>query len=444
MQKAEAGAAARPPATELRRELGLREAVAIGIGGTVGGGIFVLVGVAGGTAGPGALIAFSVAFIVSLCIALPYAELSCRLPMAGGGYAFARQALGPHWGFGMGWIYWGAYVFLSGYVTIGFGGYLRAVTGIPVVVCAGLLVLAITVINLLGVKIAGRAQTLVIGAAIAGLAGFAVWGMPNVDLDRMTPFLPHGVNGIFLAALVAFLSFGGFDMVAAAAEEIKQPERNLPRAMMLTLFGVLALYLGVTFVALGTLDPERLGSSLAPLADAAGVFGGETARRLIVFSALLTTAATANAILVVTSRTVFAMSRDRLLPRLFSVLSRRTGIPWIAVLINGLLIAVIALVGTVPMSSSTGGFLYVLHFLPPLIALVKLRREQTGPKPRFSTPWPWLIVPLAFLSSIGLLFASGATGWLIGSSWLVAGAVLYLGYLYQNGRLSRRSRPGTS
>jgi APA family basic amino acid/polyamine antiporter len=424
--------------TELRRELGLKEAVAIGIGGTVGGGIFVLVGVAGGKAGPAALIAFSLAFVASLFIALPYAELACRLPMAGGGYAFARQVLGPHWGFLMGWIYWGAYVFLSGYVTIGFGGYLHAATGFPTTAGAAILVAVCIAVNLLGVKVSGGVQTAVIAAAIIGLAGFSFWGLPHVSLSHLTPFAPHGINGILLAALVAFLSFGGFDMVAAAGEEIKRPERNLPRAILLTLAGVLFLYLIVAFVAVGTVSSAHLGSSASPLADAAGVFGGDVARHLIVFCALLTTAATANAIVVVTSRTVFAMSRDRMLPAPFAAVSARTGSPWVAVLINGLLIEGVAVVGTVSMSSSTGGFLYVLHFVPPLLALVRLRRDNAGERPAFSTPAPRILVPLAFACSAGLLIASGFTGVTIGSAWLLVGVLLYSGYLYTQ----RADRPG--
>lgn len=422
---------------QLRRELGLREAVALGIGGTVGGGIFVLVGVAGEKAGPAALIAFSLAFVASLLIALPYAELACRLPRAGGGYAFARQVLGPHWGFFMGWIYWGAYVFLSGYVTIGFGGYLHAATGFPIILGATLLVVASTMVNLLGVKMSGSAQTVVIAVAIVGLGGFTFWGLPHVNLGRMTPFMPHGVNGVLLAALVAFLSFGGFDMVAAAGEEIKQPERNLPRAILLTLVGVLGLYLLITFVTLGTIAYDHLGSSAAPLADAASLFGGPAARDLVVFCALLTTAATTNAILVVTSRTVFAMARDRLLPTSLAVIHERTGVPWVAVVINGLLLISVTFFSTISVSTSTGGFLYVLHFLPPLIALVQLRRDRSGVRPAFATPAPWLLVPLAFACSSGLLVASGVTGATIGSAWLLVGGVLYGGALYR--RRSKRS-----
>jgi basic amino acid/polyamine antiporter, APA family len=119
---------------------------------------------------------------------------------------------------------------------------------------------------------------------------------------------------VLAASLLAFLSFGGFDMVAAAGEEVERPEHNLPRAILLTLAAVLGLYLTVTLVAVGTVPAARLGPSGAPLTDAALAFGGPLGRRLILACALLTTAATANAVLVVTSRIVFAMARDRFLP----------------------------------------------------------------------------------------------------------------------------------
>jgi APA family basic amino acid/polyamine antiporter len=416
--------AAEGPARGLRRELGLREAVAIGIGGTVGGGIFVLVGAAAGLAGPAALLAFLAAFVAALVIALPYAELACRIPLAGGGYAFVRQVLGPGWGFLMGWGYWGAYVFVSGYVTIGFGGYLESVTGLPAALGAVALVAASTALNLQGVKVSGRAQTIVVLVAVAGLAAFVLWGLPDVTPGRLEPFLPHGAHGVFLAAPVAFLSLGGFDMVAAAGEEVRRPERNLPRAILLTLVAVLGLYLLVALVALAAVPAGRLGASAAPLADAAEAFGGAGARHLVVLCALLTTAATANAVLVVTSRVAFAMARDGLLPAPLGAVHPRSGAPWVAVLFSGLLLAVVGAAGTVAFAASAGGFLYVLHFVPPLVALVVLRRRG-GVRPAFSTPAPRLLLPLAFAVSAGLVAASGRTGLATGGAWLLVGLALY-------------------
>jgi APA family basic amino acid/polyamine antiporter len=426
------------PVRELRRELGLREAVALGIGGTVGGGIFVLIGTAAGLAGPAALVAFLAAFAAALVMALPYAELSCRLPLAGGGYAFAREVLGPHWGFVMGWGYWGAYVFVSGYVTIGFGGYLQVVTGLPARAGAVALVAAATLLNLLGVKVSGRAQTLVVLVAAGGLTGFVLWGLHDVALERLQPFLPNGSRGVFLAALVAFLSLGGFDMVAAAGEEVQRPERNLPRAILLTLTVVLGLYLLVALVALGIEPAGRLGASAAPLADAAEAFGGAAGRQLVVLSALLTTAATANAVLVVTSRIVLAMARDGLLPVRLGTVRSTTGAPWAAVLVSGLLLMVVGAAGTVAFAAAAGGFLYVLHFVPPLAALVVLRRRG-GAQPAFTTPAPRLLVPLAFLASGILVAASGTTGLAFGTGWLLLGLAMHGARLFRR-RTDARQR----
>ena len=409
----------------LRRALDLRAAVALGIGGTVGGGIYVLVGAAAGDAGPGALLAFALAFLASLLIALPYAELACRYPLAGGGYAFARAVLGPHIGFLMGWGFWGAYLFISAYVTLGFGGYLEAVAGIPAIAGALALIAACLALNLLGLRVTGAAQSGVIAVALAGLFAFAAWGLPSVELQRLSPFLPAGAEGVLLASLLAFLAFGGFDMVAAAGEEIEHPERNLPRAILITLSAVFGLYLLVCFVALGVLPSDRLGASSAPLADAADHFGGAPARGIVVFTALLTTAATANAVLVVTSRISFAMARDGLLPTALAVVSSRAGAPWAALAVSALLLAGVATTGSPALGASAGGFLYVLHFVVPLVALIALRRRGTLGASAFRTPMPRLILPLAFLACAVLVVASGAEGAAGGLGWLAIGGLGY-------------------
>jgi APA family basic amino acid/polyamine antiporter len=397
--------------------------VALGIGGTVGGGVYVLVGAAAGAAGPGALLAFGLAFVASLLIALPYAELACRYPLAGGGYAFARAVLGRRMGFLMGWGFWGAYLFISGYVTLGFGGYLHAVTGLPPLAGALGLIAACLALNLLGVRVTGAAQSLVIAVALAGLLAFALWGLPSVDLERLDPFLPAGLEGVLLASLLAFLAFGGFDMVAAAGEEIDRPERNLPRAILITLGAVLGLYLLVCLVAVGVLSGAALGASAAPLADAAERFGGPPARGVVVMTALLTTAATANAVLVVTSRISFAMARDGLLPAALAPVGRRTGAPWAALAVSAILLSVVATTGSVTFVASVGGFLYVLHFVVPLVALVALRRRGGLQAAAFRTPMPRLLLPLAFLACAVLLVASGADGAAGGLAWLALGVL---------------------
>src|SRR2546429_4582209 len=409
---------------QLHRVLTLREAVGLGVGGTIGGGIFVLVGAAAGRAGPGALLAFALAFCVSLLIALPYAELACRYPLAGGGYAFARTLLGPHWGFLMGWGYWGAYIFISGYVTLGFGGYLHALTGLPPISGALALIGISTGINLVGVRLSGLVQSLVIGVAIVALLAFGVLGLPHVHIAQFTPFLPYGIGGVAVATLLAFLAFGGFDMVAAAGEEIASPERNLPRAILLTLFVVLGLYLLETFVALGPLPWNVLGRPPAPPAAPPSRLPGSTAPQLPAIPAILTTAATGNAVLVVTSRVAFAMARDGALPGVVARVHPTTGVPWAAVLLNGILLALVALTGSVALVAAVGGFLYVLHFVFSLVALVVLPCRG-GSSPAFRTPVPRVVLPLAIGGCLLLLVTSGWTGVLGGLGWLCVGVMAY-------------------
>jgi APA family basic amino acid/polyamine antiporter len=400
--------------------------VALGVGGTIGGGIYVLVGRAVAQAGPAAVVSFAVAFAASLLIALPYAELASRYPRAGGAYAFVRAVFGSRAAFMMGWGFWGAYLLISGYVTLGFGGYLHALTGLPVVVGAIGLIVACLSLNLLGVRIAGAGQLVVIGVAIVGLVVFVAWGAASVKPSHFHPLLARGAPGVVLAALPAFLAFGGFDMVAAAGEEIHDPARNLPRAILITLGLVLGLYLAVCAVATGALGAGALGASRAPLADAALSFGGAPARAVVLSTALLTTAATANAVLIVTSRISFAMARDALLPRALARLSGRTGTPWAALVASAVLLCLVAATGSVALAASAGGFLYVLHFLLPLIALALLRRRgESAGDPAFRTPAPRWTLSLAFLACAVLIAGSGWSGIAAGATWLAIGAVGY-------------------
>ncbi len=410
--------------TLLIRVLGLREAVALGVGGTIGGGIFVLVGAAAGLAGPGVLVSFILAFCAAAMIALPYAELACRFPKAGGGYAFVQGVLGPIWGFVMGWGYWGAYIFVSGYVTLGFGGYLHTLTGFNKIAGAVALIITISMINLAGVKISGRAQTIIVSLALVSLVVSGLLGLPHFQPGNFTPLMPNGLWGVLQAALLAFLAFGGFDMVAAAGEEIKQPSRNLPLAILLTLAISLGLYLLVTYVAIGVLPWRALGSSPAPLADSTTVFLGPIGSRVISVVALLTTAATANAVLVTTSRISFAMARDSLLPSGLASVHPTTNVPNIAVLVNAGLLIIVTMAGSIEFATKIGGFLYVCQFLLPLVSLGLLRRRPVATL-AFEMPLPSIILPLACITCLVLLASSGAIGLLGGVGWLLIGLIVY-------------------
>jgi APA family basic amino acid/polyamine antiporter len=185
------------------------------------------------------------------------------------------------------------------------------------------------------------------------------------------------------------------------------------------------LYVLVTLAALGALPWQLLGASSVPLADAAtGVFG-PTGAQLVSVAALLTTATTANAALVVGSRVIFAMGRDGLLPRNLGRVHPRTGAPWPALVLTGACLAAVAACGSTALSAGVGGFLYALHYVLPLIGLIRVRMHG-GPRPAFVTPAIWLVLPLA-LGGCGLLLgASGVSGALGGAGWISLGLTVWL------------------
>jgi APA family basic amino acid/polyamine antiporter len=378
-------------------------------------------------AGPAALLAFVLAFGAALTIALPYAELSCRFPRAGGTYAATRATLGPSWGFVTGWGYWGAWVGVSGVITLGFAGYLEVLTGLPRVLGALALVVAITGWNLYGTRLTGRVQALVVGIGAAVLLGLGVSGVPTTvaHAAQLAPVLPNGLGGLLAALPPAFLALTGFDTVAAAGEEVIRPERTLPRAILLTLAIAVSLYLLVAGAALGARPWSELGASPAPLADVADALLGPAGSRLVTSAALLTTAMTANAALVVGSRVVFAMARDGMLPRAAAHVHATTGAPRVAVLLTGAMLALVAATGTIALAAAVGGFLYVLHYLPTLASLVRLQRRG-GATPAFATPLPGLVIPLAGGACLLLLYAAGTAGLMGGVCWLLAGVTVVL------------------
>jgi APA family basic amino acid/polyamine antiporter len=427
----------------LRGDLGVGGAVALGVGGTIGGGIFVLIGVAAEAAGPGALLAFAIGLAVVALIAVPYTELTARAPRAGGGYAFTQAALGGRWGFAMGWGYGGAWLLGSGYVTTGFGHYVESLSGLPAVPVTLALVAACTVLNVYGLRPSAQAQSLVLAAAVVGLAAFVVWGLPRVEPSRLSPLLPHGVDGVLFATVLAFLALNGFDAIAAASEEMSDPARTVPRAILLTLLIVGGLYTAVALVALGTMPLDALARSQAPLADAAAGFGGASARGLLLVTAVVTIAATANAMVVVSSRVIFGMARDGHLPARLGQLGSARGTPVASVLISGGLIGLVALVAYaegVALLAGAAGLLYVLHYLPPLVGLaVVRRREATPPAGVFLTPAAGLVLAAAIACCAVVALASGHEAMIVGSAWLLLGGLYRLRVARRSDRPRRRA-----
>jgi APA family basic amino acid/polyamine antiporter len=334
----------------------------------------------------------------------------------------------------MGWAYWGGYLIASGYVTLGFGGYLEQLSGLPRVPAAVGLVIVLALLNLRGVRVSSRFQTLLVAFEVTALFVIAGVGSMHARPALLTPFMPQGWSGVIAASLVAFLAFGGFDQVAAMGDEVHEPRRTLPCAILTSLLLVLILYLGLLYAALGSVPWQELSASTAPLALAAQEFLGGGVSVAVPLLALVATTATANALVLVTSRVLFAMAADGQVPTVLGRVAGRQQVPILAILVSVAGMILVAASGDLSLVVDATGFLYAGGFILTLAAYFRLRQRGTGSGSAFTVPaYPW--VPLAALALTSVVLLQARSGALVGIFWLaLGGAVHVLMWLSQRGR----------
>ena len=306
------------------RDLGLFDATMIGVGAMIGAGIFVLTGLAAGEAGPASILSFALNGLVTLITAFAYAELASAVPRAGGGYSFVRMAFPGATGFIAGWMLWFAYTVACSLYALGFGGYfweffLKYFPGLAESIHSVLrqhsVVLVVTAIiasffiwlNMRGAEVTGKTENVLTLSKIAILSVFIFFGLsqifgePTQSFKHFTPFFPKGFSGVFVAMGLTFIAFEGYDLIATVAEEIKSPERNIPRATFIALGITIIIYLLILFVSLGAINVaepswEFLGRfKETAIVRAAEAFMPAFGVGLIVFGGLLSTMSALNA-----------------------------------------------------------------------------------------------------------------------------------------------------
>ncbi len=403
-----------------RAKLSLAGSTLLGIGAMVSGGIFVLTGIAGEMAGPGAVLAFLLAGVLALLSALSFAELGPALPRAGGPYDFTSEALGPFYGFVTGIMYLLGYVAASASYAIAFGIYLETLVPVaPVWSAVGLLVVlgALNVVAGDAAHALGSGLTLVKAGA---LVLFVLVGLWFVNVANLQPALPSGLGPVVEATGVLFLTYLGFDIVTTGAEDMEDPERDLHRAVLLSLGIVLVIYLLTSLVTVGIVPRADLGG--AALATAARTMGGEVAAGAVSLVALAATASASNATILATSRVTYAMAREGLLPRALERVHERFRTPWLAVLAaSGAMVVAGGLGAVLPFTASehvvvlasVAALTVLLVFAGVNASTVVLRMERPQLLRPFEVPWfPW--VPLV-AGVVSLLL----TLTLAGSAWVV-------------------------
>lgn len=353
------------------------DAVGIGFGAIVGAGIFVVTGVAAGIAGPAFLVGLALAGAAAAANALSAAQLAAAYPQAGGAYEYGYRLLHPLAGFAAGWMFLASKIAAAGTVALGLGGYIDAlVPGLSPRGVAVAAVIVFTALNYAGVRRSSRANLAIVSISVGSLILFVVAGIRAFDASNLRPFAPAGWRGTLEAAALLFFAYTGYARVATLAEEVRHPERVIPRAIVLTIGGAVLLYAAVALVAAGAIGAEAMSRAAAPLVAAARHFdlpavpfvvaaGGVTAMLGVILSQLLGL-----------SRMVFAMARRGDLPAPLDRVHPRFGVPDRAVLLVGGVAAVVAATGTLRGIASAASFTILVYYGIANLAALRLPRER--------------------------------------------------------------------
>jgi amino acid transporter len=430
--------------SELERSIGLGGGLAVGVGTMIGAGIFVFPGIAAGRAGPAAAGSFAIGAVVALLVALPASELATAMPKSGGGYYFVSRALGALPGAVVGISVWLGLVFATAFYLVGFGNYAAAVLaeagvglgGARVVVPLALVFgVFLTALNLFGTENAAALQNYVVGLLLTILVLFLGYG--GVDAlgivgEPSTPerFAPFGPMPVFTTAALVFTSYLGFAQVATIAGDIKDPERNLPLAMLGSVVIVGILYVATIFVATSAFGSARLATfEETAMVEVARSFLGGPGALIILVAGLLATISSANASILSTSRAVFAVSKDAIIPRFASRMNLAYGTPHVALSMAGGPVLVLVALGEVEVLAEVASFLHLVMYGLICVALLAIRRDDPEwYDPDFRVPAATPVAGLGALTSFGMIGFMQRTSQIIGVAIMLAAAGWYKYY----------------
>ncbi|MBG0830832.1 amino acid permease [Planomonospora sp. ID67723] len=464
------------PEHRLKKELTALDLTVFGIGVIVGTGIFVLTGrVAREMAGPAVALSFVVAAVVCGLAALCYAEFASTVPVAGSAYTFSFATLGEFPAWIIGWDLILEMMLGAAVVAVGWSGYLTSlldslgvhlpawlageapVFNLP----AAIIVLVLTAVLVMGIKLSSWLNLVVVAIKVAVILLVIVAGLFFLKAENFTPFIPpatstpaveglsapliqvmfgitpvaFGVVGIFSAAAIVFFAYIGFDVVATAAEETREPQRDLPIGIIASLVVCTILYVAVSLVVVG-MQPYQQLSEAAPLADAFKAVGQTWAASLISVGALAGLTTVVMILMLGQSRVMFAMCRDNLLPRSFARVHAQYGTPYRITILLGVVVAILA--GLVPLSTIAElvniGTLFA--FVVVSIAVVILRHTRPDLPRAFRTPLVPVVPILSVLACLYLMLNLPVETWLRFLAWMLLGIVIYLGYGHRHSRMA--------
>jgi APA family basic amino acid/polyamine antiporter len=435
--------------------------VALGIGAIVGTGIYTLIGVGADKAGPAVLLSFIAAGVVCACAALAYAEMATMLPAAGSAYTYSYVALGESVAWVVGWSLILEYSLVVSTVAVGWSGYFVGFLqwasqysgldlNLPAALSAGphaggIINLPAVLITFVvaGMLMAGTRESATLNAILVvfkliALAVFVAVALPAFDSANMQPFMPYGFSksigadgverGVMAAAAIIFFAFYGFDAISTAAEETKNPGRNLSIGIVGSMIGCTLIYVLVAVAAVGAMHFTVFSGSSEPLALIMRELNHSTASVLIGVVAIIALPTVLLAFLYGQSRIFFVMSRDGLLPRALSTVNARTGTPIATTLFTAVLVALLAGVARLDEIAALANAGTLAAFTAVAACLLVLRKREPQRERQFRTPLAWVVGPVAIFGCLYLFWSLPLRTQLWFVAWNLLGVLVYLAY----------------
>ncbi|MEI9965736.1 MAG: amino acid permease [Caulobacteraceae bacterium] len=449
-------------AHRLRATLSWPHLMALGVGGIVGTGIYTLVGVGAGLAGPGVIVSFAIAGLVCACAALAYAEMATMMPAAGSAYTYSYVVLGELLAWIVGWSLILEYTVVCGAVSVGWSAHAAEfiqASGLPMphALLAGpeagglinlpavLISLAVTALLVVGTRESATVNIILVVIKVAALGVFVAIAAPAFEAAHFHPFAPNGWSretaegmklGIVPAASLIFFAFYGFDTISTAAEETRRPGRDLTIGIVGSMLLCTVIYMAVAAAAIGAAPVDAFARSAAPLVYVLDALHRPFTAKIVAGAAVLALPTVIMVFMYGQSRIFFVMARDGLLPLRLATVNARTGTPIVMTVVTGVVAAAIA--GFLPLSQiaelANAGTLAAFIAVATCMMILRVR-DPARPRP-FRTPLPWLVGPLAVAGCL-YLFANLphlTQGWF--TLWNLVGLAVYLLYGRRTSRLA--------
>jgi len=440
--------------------------VALGVGAIVGTGIYTLIGVGAGLAGPAVILSFIIAGVVCVCAALAYAEMATLMPVAGSAYTYTYSVGGELLAWIVGWSLILEYSVVCSAVAVGWSGYAAgflqaagahipeallsgAFAGGAVNVPAIVIIFAVAGMLMAGMRESATVNSALVGVKIVALLVFIAIGLAAFKSGNLSPFMPYGftahtegadTRGVMAAAAIIFFAFYGFDAVSTAAEEARNPGRDITFGIIGSMIACTLLYMAVAAAALGAMPFGQFAQSPEPLAHILRTLGHPLAATVIGAAAVIALPTVILAFMYGQSRIFFVMARDGLLPERWGRVSSRTGTPVAMTLFTAIVVSVVA--GLFPLAdiAAVANAGTLCAFVAVALCMLVLRVREPGRTRTFRAPLAWLIGPLAVVGCAYLFMNLQARTREYFFVWNAIGIGVYFLYSVRNSRLAHPRR----